>query len=108
MNREELLKRLKKSDAIAHLKSQGLAYSGSRPFGKTAPRRTAEERKNKIRHALTEDTRELEILARVWQLRAERKTYEEIAADLNSRGYRTRKGGPFLLQYIGRMLHKAA
>jgi len=107
VTREELLKRLKKADAISSLKSQGLAYSGSRPFGKTAPRRTAEERKNKIRHALTEDTRELEILARVRQLRSERKTYDEIAADLNAHGYRTRKGGPFVFQYIGRMLKVA-
>ena len=94
--------------ALSHLKDKGLSYSGSRPFGFTAPVRTEDDRKNKIRHALAEDPRELEILARVRKLRSERKTYEEIADDLNTHGYRTRKGGPFVFQYIGRMLKKAA
>jgi DNA invertase Pin-like site-specific DNA recombinase len=89
--------------ALSHLKDQGLSYSGSRPFGYTAPVRTDEDRKNRFRHPLVECPREQAILARVKELRAAGASYDAIAFDLNEQGFRTRGGGPWVFQTVARI-----
>ena len=85
-------------DALCHKRSKGERV-GNIPFGS----RLAGDGKH-----LEHDPTEQAALAEIRRLRSEGAAMREIAATLNQRAYQTRRGTPWRLESVARVLNGAA
>jgi site-specific DNA recombinase len=90
-------------EGLRNLKEQGFP-AGKAPYGWTAQPRTEEERRLKQRKPMLENPEEQAVISLVREMRGRGMDYANIAACLNESGYKTRSGGPWLKQYVGRIL----
>jgi len=85
--------------ALQHLKGVGFRV-GKTPYGWTAPVRSDEDRKAGIRHRLQPVESEQKIIEYIRKCRSAKMSFQSIANVLNSHGYTTRQGTPWVHQYV--------
>jgi site-specific DNA recombinase len=94
------------TDALRVKKLRG-ELTGNAPYGYRVIN-SEEMRDGKPVRILVEDDREQEIIALVHQARAGGMYLRQIAQALNDRGYVTRRGAPWRLQYLPNLLEEKA
>jgi DNA invertase Pin-like site-specific DNA recombinase len=90
-------------DALGHIKEKGFRV-GTALYGYKAPRRTAEDRKQGVRHLLTPDPAEQALLNLAKAYRKAGESLPAIARLLNEAGHRTRRGGLWSHQGVANIL----